>query len=560
MTDKHVIFMSYSRRQFYFTESLVLHLQRASLLIWFDIQQLTPGSTWQDGIASALKYSRSLILVASKESLSSPYVASEYQHALEHNLPIYIVLFDNVDIPPKLREHGILVDFRTNFDHGLEQLIAAIKDQVIPPAPIHPTRRRLSPVVRDVMVYNAVSVLIACLILYSYQVGISAQNLSNEPDGWLIPYVGWAIYALFAFLYAFALFSRKLLYRIPMLKFSLGWNTVAMVSWLIFTATLTNVPIKESAIIVLWGGHMVLFVVAFRHFRSSSYPVHRDLLHRMIRMNVMQLDRLNMTVHLLHPELKTTIISPPPPIGKRGRRHILMYEEPIESLTIKLNNYALTTDDIETISSIGRNILLTKPQDSSNNQESSLKILTPEEVEREKKIEPLKEKWSRLSEHIPFNEAYLQIQLPEQKPASYVIHAEKEDQILVLTIKNELHLANFQPAQKTTKNVYHVLVFTDHIRRTKVDEVEAFENVIVISMVEDDHLKLYPRLLDFQIIDFRLRSISELRLSLMYISTKNMNYRAAFALNVRPVNLSNRDNFVTSLLRFIRRSNTINTS
>ena len=40
------IFISYSRRQLYFAESVVLHLQRAGPDVWFNLQKLTPGVDW----------------------------------------------------------------------------------------------------------------------------------------------------------------------------------------------------------------------------------------------------------------------------------------------------------------------------------------------------------------------------------------------------------------------------------------------------------------------------------------------------------------------------------
>ncbi|MBL8156567.1 MAG: toll/interleukin-1 receptor domain-containing protein, partial [Anaerolineae bacterium] len=44
-------FLSYSRSQYYFAESLVLRLQASGLAVWFDVQQLEPGSDWQRDIA-----------------------------------------------------------------------------------------------------------------------------------------------------------------------------------------------------------------------------------------------------------------------------------------------------------------------------------------------------------------------------------------------------------------------------------------------------------------------------------------------------------------------------
>ena len=39
-------FISYSRKQLYFAESITLHLQKESIETWFDLQQLEAGADW----------------------------------------------------------------------------------------------------------------------------------------------------------------------------------------------------------------------------------------------------------------------------------------------------------------------------------------------------------------------------------------------------------------------------------------------------------------------------------------------------------------------------------
>ena len=72
-------FLSYSRRQLYFAEALALHLQKAGIDVWFDLQQLQAGKVWSDGLDSGVETAERLLLVVSRASLESPYTRVEWQ-------------------------------------------------------------------------------------------------------------------------------------------------------------------------------------------------------------------------------------------------------------------------------------------------------------------------------------------------------------------------------------------------------------------------------------------------------------------------------------------------
>lgn len=133
-------FLSYSREQYYFAESLALHLQQRGLPIWFDIQQLEPGVNWAADIQAGLEQAHSLILVASHAALTSPYVAQEWQHALAHQRPIVIALFERCRLPRDLRRRATVIDFRGSFDRGLARLAAYLQN---PQPPTRPARTLL---------------------------------------------------------------------------------------------------------------------------------------------------------------------------------------------------------------------------------------------------------------------------------------------------------------------------------------------------------------------------------------------------------------------------------
>jgi hypothetical protein len=86
------IFLSYSRRQLYFAESIVLNLQRAGLEIWFDLQKLTPGVEWASALKDGYSNCDRLILVASQFAIQSPYVRIEWETALANRREVIVVL------------------------------------------------------------------------------------------------------------------------------------------------------------------------------------------------------------------------------------------------------------------------------------------------------------------------------------------------------------------------------------------------------------------------------------------------------------------------------------
>lgn len=120
------IFISYSRRQLYFAESVVQELQRDHRLrVWFDLQQLTPGSDWQTSLKHGYENCRYLILVASNASLKSKYVEIEWRSALERGCPVYVIIYEPVVLPQALVDCPTY-DFRRNFPKKLNALKNAL--------------------------------------------------------------------------------------------------------------------------------------------------------------------------------------------------------------------------------------------------------------------------------------------------------------------------------------------------------------------------------------------------------------------------------------------------
>jgi hypothetical protein len=132
-------FISYSRRDFYFAESLFYALHSKRINAWMDVWNITPGDDWDNAFTSAIESCDGLILVATKDSLRSPYVRHEIRQAYQLGKPILLLIrgrvskrdlvipaenpqgqfADNLDLSSYSR---VIVDMRADFAQGIETL------------------------------------------------------------------------------------------------------------------------------------------------------------------------------------------------------------------------------------------------------------------------------------------------------------------------------------------------------------------------------------------------------------------------------------------------------
>lgn len=123
-TGKLDVFLSYSRSQFYFAESLMLRLEGNAVSVWFDTHRIQAGTDWKDSIDRGLSACASMVLVLSRDALASENVDYEWRTALEHGKRLYVVLFEAVDPPPELsREAVAIIDMRTRFTPKVRTLL-----------------------------------------------------------------------------------------------------------------------------------------------------------------------------------------------------------------------------------------------------------------------------------------------------------------------------------------------------------------------------------------------------------------------------------------------------
>lgn len=153
------IFMSYSRRELGFVDDLVSKLEGEGYNVWLDYRVLVPGTPWKGQIDKGLNEADTVLLVVSRASLASKYVALEWQHFLETNKRVILLIFEAVDLPKELEKYE-WVDFRGSYKAGLAELLSQLKVPIQEAHPVPETGFK-APVI--VWIAIALSVLVALL-------------------------------------------------------------------------------------------------------------------------------------------------------------------------------------------------------------------------------------------------------------------------------------------------------------------------------------------------------------------------------------------------------------
>ncbi len=158
------IFMSYSRRELGFVDDLVDKLETQNYHVWLDYRALIPGSPWNVQIEKGLNEADTVLLVVSKAALASEYVALEWRHFLKMNKRVLLLIFEAVDLPEELEKYE-WVDFRGNYQAGLDELFSQLQQPITEEHPVPETGFK-SPSI--VWVAVALSAVVALLSLFEY--------------------------------------------------------------------------------------------------------------------------------------------------------------------------------------------------------------------------------------------------------------------------------------------------------------------------------------------------------------------------------------------------------
>jgi hypothetical protein len=119
------VFISYSRKDYYFAESLAFHLLKRNVPVWLDVKDLKPGVDWERDLEAAVAAASSVILVGSSGAFKSMNVRTEWQLAIKLGKRIIVARRRGARPPDELTRCQI-VDFQGGFERGLDQLVASL--------------------------------------------------------------------------------------------------------------------------------------------------------------------------------------------------------------------------------------------------------------------------------------------------------------------------------------------------------------------------------------------------------------------------------------------------
>ncbi|MBQ3055764.1 MAG: toll/interleukin-1 receptor domain-containing protein [Oscillospiraceae bacterium] len=94
-------FFSYAHADRDVVEKIVIGLKQNMCRIWYD-EGLTPGESWNDDLAEHLKNSEIVVIMLTKNSVTSQYVKAEINYAISKQIKLLPVFLEQIDLPAGL--------------------------------------------------------------------------------------------------------------------------------------------------------------------------------------------------------------------------------------------------------------------------------------------------------------------------------------------------------------------------------------------------------------------------------------------------------------------------
>jgi hypothetical protein len=129
-------FISYSREDSEFALRLAQDLKAAGAAVWIDQLDIAAGELWDNAIEQALIASPRMLLILSPGSARSNNVRNEISFALEQGKTVIPVLYQDCTVPLQLQRAN-RVDFRADYTHGLNYLLASLQVEHPNPEVLH---------------------------------------------------------------------------------------------------------------------------------------------------------------------------------------------------------------------------------------------------------------------------------------------------------------------------------------------------------------------------------------------------------------------------------------
>ena len=189
------VFISYSRKDYYFAESLAVHLFRRGVPAWLDVKDLTPGNSWEQQLDDALDRASAVVVVASPGSLTRLNVRKEWERARKNGKRIIVAHFRGSEIPEELAGCEA-VDFRGAFGPALKSLATSLEQTSRAGTTGRSGSFRLPPWVG------------AMLVLLSISLAVSSA-LADWGSGWAVLFAP-ALLVGFAWFFCYSFLRRRM--------------------------------------------------------------------------------------------------------------------------------------------------------------------------------------------------------------------------------------------------------------------------------------------------------------------------------------------------------------
>jgi hypothetical protein len=146
MPEPSKVFISYARRDHGFVERLSSDLRFNGIDTWRDVEQIRPGSSWEDELIDGLKSATTLLYVVSRNSIGSSWIRAEISafltraketEAIGTLVPVIVGEISDEEIPEEIRQIQ-WIDFRYDYQDALKILVRYLKPFGSSEAPIPP--------------------------------------------------------------------------------------------------------------------------------------------------------------------------------------------------------------------------------------------------------------------------------------------------------------------------------------------------------------------------------------------------------------------------------------
>ena len=122
-------FVSYSRADQIFALRLAEQLRAEGVNLWIDQLDIAAGERWDRAVEEALETAQGLLVLLSRTSVESENVLDEVSYALSEQRRVIPVLFENCEIPFRLRRLQY-IDLTDDYNQGFAKLLRNLAVEV----------------------------------------------------------------------------------------------------------------------------------------------------------------------------------------------------------------------------------------------------------------------------------------------------------------------------------------------------------------------------------------------------------------------------------------------